>query len=192
MKKTLCIVLILFTAAMTSCNKTLDIDSTRVVGEKNMWNKLEDARAGLLGVYALTRAALSDNDGHWLYGDVRTGEFISPNRQDLKAIASNQLNASYPTVDALSDWTRFYAIINAANIFLERVGDVKAADKRYTENYLMVDVAQVRFLRAFTYFYMVRIWGDVPFITASHDGKFENQPRESGSKILSLGAAGNA
>ena len=183
MKKISCIVLLFLTVLM-SCNKTLDIDSSRVVGEKNMWNKLEDARAGLLGVYALTRAALADNDGHWLYGDVRTGEFISPNRQDLKAIAGNQLNASYPTIDALSDWTRFYAIVNAANIFLERIGDVKVADKRYTDNYLKVDVAQVRFLRAFTYFYMVRIWGDVPFITSSHDGKFENQPRENSNKIL--------
>jgi hypothetical protein len=31
---------------------------------------------------------------------------------------------------------------------------------------------------------MVRIWGDVPFITSSHDGKFENQPRENSNKIL--------
>src|SRR5205823_5442558 len=85
---------------------------------------------------------------------------------------------------ALSDWTRFYAIVNAANIFLERVGDVKAADKRYTENNMIVDVAQARFLRAFAYFYMVRIWGDVPFIVTSHDGKFENKPRENQGKIL--------
>jgi hypothetical protein len=174
----------LFSTVLAGCNKTLDIDSVRVVGEKNMWSKLEDARAGLLGVYGLTRAALADNDGYWLYGDVRTGEFISPNRQDLKAIAGNKLNASYPTIEALSDWTRFYAIVNAANIFLERVTDVKAADKRYTDNYLLVDVAQVRCLRAFAYFYMVRIWGDVPFITASHDGNFENLPRENQTKIL--------
>src|SRR5882757_6121851 len=72
MKKILYII-ILFLTVLTSCKKTLDIDSARVVGEKNMWNKLEDTRAGLLGIYALTRAALSDNDGHWLYGDVRTG-----------------------------------------------------------------------------------------------------------------------
>ncbi|WP_439697153.1 RagB/SusD family nutrient uptake outer membrane protein [Mucilaginibacter sp. AW1-7] len=183
MKKILYITLLFF-VALTGCNKTLDINSVRVVAEVNMWNKLEDTRAGLLGVYALTRAALSDNDSHWLYGDVRTGEFISPNRPDLKAIAGNKLNASYPTVDALSDWTRFYAIVNAANIFLERVGDVKAADKRYTENNMIVDVAQARFLRAFAYFYMVRIWGDVPFIITSHDGKFENKPRENQGKIL--------
>ncbi len=183
MKKILYITLLFF-VALTGCNKTLDINSVRVVSEVNMWNKLEDTRAGLMGVYALTRAALADNDGHWLYGDVRTGEFISPNRPDLKAIAGNKLNASYPTVEALSDWTRFYAIVNAANIFLERVGDVKAADKRYTENNMIVDVAQARFLRAFAYFYMVRIWGDVPFIITSHDGKFENKARENQGKIL--------
>ncbi len=176
--------LLLLTIAFGSCNKTLDIDSVRVVGEKNNWNTLEDSRAGLIGIYALTRAALSDNDRYWIYGDVRTGELISPNRQDLKAISSNKLNASYPVVDDLSDWTRFFAIVNSANIFLERVGDVKAADKRYTAINMTVDIAQARFLRAFAYFYMVRIWGDVPFIITSHDGKFENKPQESQEKIL--------
>ncbi|MCC8408096.1 RagB/SusD family nutrient uptake outer membrane protein [Mucilaginibacter sp. UR6-1] len=183
MKKILYITL-LFLVALTGCNKILDKDSVRVVGEKNMWNKLEDARAGIMGVYALTRAALSDNNGHWIYGDVRTGEFMSPNRQDLKAVTTNQLNASYPTIDALSDWTRFYAVINSANIFLERIGEIQAVDRRYTENNMIVDMAQARLLRAFAYFYMVRIWGDVPFIVSSHDGKFENKPRESQAKIL--------
>lgn len=184
MKKILYILLFSM-VVITGCNKTLSIDSVRVVGEKNMWNSLEDTRAGLLGVYALTRAALSDNDGHWIYGDVRSGEFVSPNRQDLKAVISNNLNAAYPTMEALSNWTRFYAIVNAANIFLEKAPDVAAKDKRYTQSNLLVDLAQARFLRAFAYFYMVRIWGDVPFITASHDGQFENKPRENQDKILS-------
>lgn len=183
MKKIILSALILLTA-LSGCQKVLDIDSSRVVGEKNMWNTLEDARAGIMGIYALTRAALSDNNSHWLYGDVRAGEFTSPNRQDLKAIINNNLNASYPAIEALSDWTRFYAVVNAANIFLERVGDVKANDKRYSDNNMTVDVAQARFLRAFAYFYMVRIWGDVPLIISSHDGDFENKPRENKDKVL--------
>ncbi|ULT28018.1 hypothetical protein KUH03_16280 [Sphingobacterium sp. E70] len=64
----------------------LDIDSSRTVKEENMWNALEDTRAGLMGIYGLTKAALDDNNGYWLYGDVRSGDFESPNRQDLKAI----------------------------------------------------------------------------------------------------------
>ena len=168
----------------TSCKKMFDVDSTRTVGEKNMWNALEDSRAGLMGVYGLTQAALADNNAYWLYGDARAGDFSSPTRQDLKAIINNELNASYSSLSALSNWRRWYAVINASNIFLERVGEVRAKDQRYTENNMTVDIAQARFLRAFAYFYMVRIWGDVPFITSSHDGQFVNKPRENQSRVL--------
>lgn len=182
--KIVSMLLVLLALFATGCKKILDIDSTRTVGEKNMWNKLEDTRAALLGTYSLTRAALADNNAHWIYGDVRTGEFNSPARQDLKAVINNDLNASYPVIEALSNWRRWYAVINSANIFLERVSDVKSADPRYTENNMTVDIAQIRFLRAFAYFYMVRTWGDVPFIISSHDGSFENKGREDKDKIL--------
>ena len=175
---------LLAVVALASCNKALETDSSRVVGEKNMWNTVEDARAGILGVYALTRAALSDNNSHWIYGDVRPGEFTSPKRQDLKAVISNNLNASYPVVESLSDWTRFYAIVNGANVFLENIAHVKVTDKRYSDNNMTVDIAQARFLRAFAYFYMVRIWGDVPFIISSNEGAFENKAREKQAKVL--------
>ncbi len=166
------------------CKKILDKDSTRVVNEENYWNTLEDARAGIMGVYGLTRAALADNNRYWIYGDVRMGNFDSPIRQDLKAVIANNLTANYPVVEELSNWTRFYAIVNAANLFLERIHEVHDNDARYTDNNMTVDVAQVRFLRAFAYFNLVRIWGDVPFITSSRDGVFENQPKKDGRAIL--------
>ena len=184
MKKIILPSLIFLTLLAGSCKKALDIDSTRVVNEKNFWNKLEDSRAALIGVYGLTRAALADNNGHWIYGDMRLGAFQSPIRQDLKAIIRNDLNAAYPVVESLSNWRRFYAIINAANIFLERIHEVKENDARYTENNMTVDVAQVKFLRAFAYFYMTRIWGDVPFIASSRDGSFENKAKTSQNTIL--------
>ncbi|MFC3196065.1 RagB/SusD family nutrient uptake outer membrane protein [Parapedobacter deserti] len=166
------------------CKKMLDVDSSRIVGEKNMWNSLEDTRAALLGTYGLVRAALADHNAYWLYGDVRAGEFTSPNRQDLRAIIANDLTASYPALEALSNWRRWYAVINSANIFLERVHDVREKDLRYSANNMTVDVAQIRFLRAFAYFYMARIWGDVPLITSSHDGSFEDRRRDDQSKVL--------
>lgn len=166
------------------CEKMLDVDSTRTVSEENMWKTLEDTRAALMGVYGLTQTAMADNNAHWLYGDVRAGEFASPNRQDLKAIIENDLNGSYTSLEALSNWRRWFAVVNSANIFLERVNEVKAADERYTDNNMTVDIAQVRFLRAFAYFYMVRIWGDVPLIVSSYDGEFVNQPRENKDRIL--------
>lgn len=184
MKKIILLSLVCFGLLAGSCKKTLDINSTRVVSEENYWNTIEDSRAALMGVYGLTRAALADQERHWLYGDMRMGNFDSPNRQDLKAIMRNDLNASHDVIRDLSDWTLFYRIINSANIFLERIGEVKAKDARYTENNMQIDIAQVRFLRAFAYFYMVRIWGDVPFIISSRDGKFENRKRSDRQAIL--------
>jgi hypothetical protein len=184
MKKIILLSLVAFTLLAGGCKKALDINSTRVVNEVNYWNTLEDARAGIMGVYGLTRAALADNNGHWIYGDVRMGNFDSPIRQDLKAVIKNDLNASYPVIKELSNWRRFYAIVNAANIFLERIQEVKDNDARYTQNNMEVDKAQVRFLRAYAYFYMIRIWGDVPFLTTSRDGSFENVARTNKDAIL--------
>lgn len=189
MKKILLSSLIILCMLGSGCKKILDKDSTRLVGEENMWLLLEDARANLFATYGLTRAALADHNAHWLYGDVRPGEFTITNRQDLKAIAENNLNASYSTVEALTNWRRWYAVINSANLFLERIGEVRAKDPKYTENNMTVDIAQIRFLRAFAYFYIVRIWGDVPLIISSHDGKFENKPREKQEKVLAFAEA---
>ena len=162
----------------------LDIDSTRLVNEENMWTSMEDTRAALMGVYGLTKAALNDQNAHWIYGEVRTNEFVIPSRQDLKAVASHNLNATFTTLESLSNWRRWYAVINAANIFLERSIEVKNSDSRYTENNYDVDNAQARFLRAFAYFYMTRIWGDVPLVVNSSEGSFLNKPREDQGKVL--------
>jgi hypothetical protein len=59
-------------------------------------------------------------------------------------------------------------------------------DKRYTDSYYKLDVAQARAIRAFAYFYMVRIWGDVPLITSSEEGSFEERPRTSQANVLSF------
>lgn len=182
-------ILILFIgllALFSSCKNILDVTPTREVREENLWNVLEDARAGLIGVYGLCRASLADNNRFWYYGDVRMADFDATVREDIKAIHNNSLNSSYQLISDLSDWRRFYAAINAANIFLERAPEIYAKDSRYTEQNFTLDVAQIRVLRAFMYFYMVRIWGDVPLITTSHDGEFANKPRESQDKVLAF------
>jgi hypothetical protein len=45
-------------------------------------------------------------------------------------------------------------------------------------------------LRAFAYFYMVRIWGDVPLVTYSYDnGTFPSMPRTDAQTVLSYAKA---
>ena len=182
---------ILLTVAMlifigSSCNKQLDIKSSHQADEAGHWTTYEDARSGLIGFYGLFRAAVADNNAHWLWGELREGDFVSVSRPDLKAVIEGNLNASFPLIRSITDWRRFYAVINACNLFIERDSGC-LADKRYTDSYYKLDIAQARAVRAFAYFYMVRIWGDVPLITKSNDGgNFEGLPRTNQDAVLSF------
>lgn len=168
-----------------SCNKQLDINSPRQQNEEGQWTRYEDARSGLMGMYGLFRAAVADNNAHWLWGELRNGDFLSVTRPDLKAVIEGRLNASYPVIQSITNWRRFYAVINACNLFIERVEGC-LQDKRYTEAYLKLDIAQARALRAFAYFYMVRIWGDVPLLIQSKEGNFEALARTPQAEVLSF------
>lgn len=152
-----------------SCNKLLDAPTVEASPEESHWQSISDTKAALLGMYGLLRAALVDNNGHWMYGELRSGDFTSYSRPELTAVINSDLNQSYTLLEDLSNWRRFYAVINAASLFIERAPEVMEHDSRYTQYNLDLDIAQARAIRAFTYFYMVRIWGDVPLITASYD-----------------------
>ncbi len=180
------ILLFLFIAAglLPGCKKFLDVQSTRLTKEKDFWQSMEDTRSSLFGTYGLLRVAMVNEDGYWLMGDVRKGDFKSTGRLDVKAIKENNLNFNSSTLQDLADWRRFYAVIDNANLFLENAHKVLEADPRYTKINYKVDMAQTRALRAFTYFYMVRIWGDVPLVTSSEDGSLTKKRRTSQEKVL--------
>lgn len=171
----------------SSCNKQLEIESSAASSRKVMWQTYDDAKAGLVGMYGLTRAALAENNAHWLYGDLRMGDFTSTtNGNYLDAIIKNDLKKSFPEIIQLTNWRRFYAAIDACNTFIENSPKCRA-DLRYSELNNKVDVAQAHVLRSFIYFYMSRIWGDVPLITtASRDGETNQVARTPQSQVMNF------
>lgn len=186
--KAYCLLLAVVSFA-TSCTKSLDEPNKEVAGEVLHWQSISDTKSGLMGIYGLMRSAMVSNNGHWIYGDVRGGDFSIYGRGDLSAVKENNLNASFPLIEKLSNWQRFYAVINSASVFIEKAPKVLASDTRYTEANLKQDIAQARALRAFAYFYMVRIWGDVPLLTKSFDnGSFEEVAKEDEEVVLNYAA----
>ncbi|UVV60159.1 RagB/SusD family nutrient uptake outer membrane protein [Bacteroides thetaiotaomicron] len=175
---------------LQSCNDFLDVDPKHAASETQQWKTLEDTRSALMGVYGLTRAALADNNTHWICGDLRKGDFTVYKRSDLQAVSDNELNKPYDLLKKVSNWRRFYAVINAASVFMEKAPRTVELDRSYSEQNLKYDIAQVRALRAFAYFYMVRIWGDVPLVTYSYDnGTFPSMPRTDAQTVLSYAKA---
>lgn len=176
--------IILFIGTIYSCSDKLDIHSGEVASDVLQWTSISDTKSALLGTYGLLRAALLENNSHWMYGEMRSGDLRAYNRSDLKAINENNLRASYPLIKDLTNWRRFYAVINAASILIDRAPEVLTKDSRYTENNLKLDIAQARAIRAFTYYYMVRIWGDVPLITKSFDDASFEQRKQTDKNVV--------
>lgn len=170
--------------ASLSCKKMLDIDSTRAVSEENMWKTKNDAWAGSFACYGLLRAAMLNENAHWAYGEMRAGDFTVTKRGDLKALRQNELTANYAAMDSWRDYRRFYAAIAQCNLAIQKLPLIPAMDNRYSKSEMELDLAQVRFVRAFIYYYIVRIWGDVPLVTEYTNGEFKPVARESQEKVL--------
>ena len=183
---------VLCTLGVSSCDQMLDVPSKRALNAEDMWQSVNDARAGLSACYALTRAALANENAYWVYGEMRAGDFSVTYRNDLKALRDNDLNASFPTLDEWRDWRRFYAAIAQCNLTIENLPKVPERDFRYSEQDMTLDRAQALYLRAFLYFYMVRVWGDVPLVTwgdvpvvkESGNLRFQEIPRTDKKTVL--------
>lgn len=64
-----------------------------------------------------------------------------------------------------SDWSPIYKVINRCNTVLYYAPIVNQKDPNYTISELKADIAEVKALRALCYFYLIRTFRDVPFVT---------------------------
>lgn len=154
---------------MTSCSDFFDVDSRHAAKEEQQWTSVADTRSALMGVYALTRSAIASNNLYWLCGELPMGDFTVRESGVLASIAKADFSSDNDTIRSIKDYSRFYTAINAAAVFMENAYKTEANDMAYSEQNLKWDVAQARALRAFLYYMMARIYGDVPLVKYSYD-----------------------
>ena len=182
MKNKLTALLILFIVFSTSCKKFLEREPKNQMTDLNTWTSEAEANSEVSGMYALLRAAINypQGIGHYAWGDLTADEF-DPTKQnqgggnpaDYRSISETNWQVSISSSAATDDsrmmfrmrrWDNFYRVIDQANRVIKFVPNVPLT------NYTSSNPASVQqrflgeayFMRAFTYFYISRIWGDVP------------------------------
>lgn len=155
-----------------SCKDFLDLEPKSAATDQNFWKTQDDANAAVAGAYALVRTALNQAGGitHYAYGDLMTDQVTSSNTYPFNDILNGRLNLSIASSDVnnnmyrLRRYDNFYRVIDQTNRIINRLpkmdNGVFASEAR--RNYYL---GEAYFLRAFTYFYMGRIWGGVPILT---------------------------
>ncbi|MCW3467969.1 RagB/SusD family nutrient uptake outer membrane protein [Chitinophaga nivalis] len=142
------IAIILLTGA---CGKFLNEQPQNQLSPDQYWKTEDDIVHALAGVYDGIQVSLSNNYVYW--GDARTDNF-NVTQYGNKQFALNGLSATIPG----SDWAPLYLTIGRANMLLKKAPGVKNVPISALSQYQGETLA----IRAWCYFTLVRLWGDVP------------------------------
>lgn len=184
---------------LPSCKKLLNFAPEDAPYEGSFWKTQDDALSALAGVYSLSRKSMFRGDNsrhmsHFSYGDLSTNEFNKVNSDFVLSFLiegdryyGSGINIGHfigPYLEELGEWDSYYKTINMANTVLDKVG--KMPENVFTADRKKRILGEAYFLRAFNYFYMVRIWGDVPLVLKNNPDPVSsvNLPRTSEKVVL--------
>jgi hypothetical protein len=149
----------------TSCNDFLTLYPTTQIVEENFWEDKSDLENIVNACYS--RLAQADMIGSYImYGEARSDNFIP--REAVNDQLHNMMNANLLPTDGY-EWTSFYNEINWCNKILEHGQTIINNDQSFTEGDWKPIEAEMVALRSLSYFYLVRIWRDVPLALKAYN-----------------------
>lgn len=155
----------------SGCTKWLvdkDVDPSNYSPD-TYYKSADQALSALAAVYAQTRfiyggAGIFASNFSMLEMVTGTARTETGQNADLNNILGLSYNGDNVFVN--NWWNGPYSLIAQANLVLQKVPGVPAMDEAVKKKYL----GEASFLRAWAYFYLVRLYGDVPLITEPVDG----------------------
>lgn len=163
MKKIINIVIVISLLGMSSCNKFLEEKPTGSLTPESNVTSPEIARAFTNSAYS-ELTTLDEGSGGYGGNTVELMEFMTGNADgNSQTDAFRFYNLTYDAQSFYIDtwWQGMYYGIANCNLALQKLNAITTLDTTTKMNML----AEVHTLRALYYFYLVRMYGDVPAIT---------------------------
>ncbi|WP_343534554.1 RagB/SusD family nutrient uptake outer membrane protein [Pedobacter sp.] len=159
------LLIIIMAIGLGSCNKTIDLDPITSDTESNFYRDQKDCLQGLAAAYnvLLWDAPQNQNAPFQLISEVLgdkcfTGGASATDLPALQRVDRGALRTDDLTAKAL--WYKYYSGIYRTNILLEKLPAASFDEPELRERY----AAEAKFLRAYYYFDLVRLYGNVPLI----------------------------
>ena len=151
----------------SGCGDFLEVEPQDKIVLEKFWNEKADVDNVLIGCYS---AMQSENvlDRIMVWGEFRSDN-IEPGT-DINSDINIQriLNENIDATNGYTTWDGMYEVINRLNTVLLYAPKVAAKDPAYTETMLKATIAEAKALRALCYFYLIRTFRDVPFVTEAY------------------------
>ena len=162
------IAFILVGSLFTSCSDFLEPTPTSGITTDSYYKNADELEVGLIGVYAAIKGinSTSKEDNHGVQWEFYVTEMRSdntetksPDSEDASDAGQLESFAVLPTNNfVLNYYTSYFQIIFRANIIIDNLEVVTdEATKAQIEG-------EAKFIRAYAYFNLLRLFGDLPYI----------------------------
>ena len=179
--------LLVAASILSSCTKELNQEPISSISAVSFWKTENDALAGANAMYVPLRTQNSNQSlqyNTYFLGEARSEmmTFGLAGSTGYNLYYENMLTSSA----AGPSWIGYYSIINAANLVLKYVPEISFQSETTKNNLL----AEAYTIRAYTYFVMVRTWGDLVIRTEPMqqydpaDVQKERSPKEEVFKLI--------
>jgi len=184
MKKLISILSIVSLIMVSSgCKDWLDIRPESEVVLDDYWQNESQVTQVLAACYrSVTEVGVMSRMLVW--GELRSDNVTFG--RNMPADMYKMLNVDISADNGFCHWGSFYTVINNCNNFLHYAPGVVDADANFTESKLRAMEAEVLTIRALMYFYLVRTFGEVPWVNepSIDDAQDYHIPQSSEDFIL--------
>lgn len=154
--------LLLLLPLLTACNDFLSIEPQNDIVLERFWTQEADVNSVLNSCYA--QLGSSDCINRMVvWGETRSDNMISTTSSPYAL--QQVFKENILETNTYSNWQSFYQCINRCNTVIYYAPIVNAKDPNFTDSEMKATIAEATTLRALCYFYLIRTFRDVPYVT---------------------------
>lgn len=158
--------------SLTSCGDFLDEDPKGQLNPETFYTIEDDYTAGVNTLYDKvnqTQSWTSPMYPQWQGDDITA----NPGSNKQACAALDAFDSDGANKGVTEAWTQHYAVIKTANLIIE--GSEKFPGDKAK---IATALGNAHFWRAYSYYYLVRVFGKLPIITKTNIEQFDAQPSE--------------
>ena len=174
-------IILVFSLGLASCSDWLELTPEDDLVSDEFWKSQKDVEAVLANSYNQLAIQVKPL---LLWGELRGG--LMSEGQSVPSDASRIMRGDITDINSLIKWSDLYKLINGVNQILKFAPQVRDYDPSFSLAELRQIESEALFLRALSYFYLVRAFKEVPLILEPYtsDGQDFYPAKSDESAIL--------